>query len=189
MLMIPFPLIIAEIVIFIMAVQHWGFLNTLGLYLLPCLLGLFIVSTVGRMALMTLQTTVMRGQLPGGRILHSGAIFFSGILFLVPSFFTRVIALILLLPGLRHLVVWRFKLYMAKKVAQGSAQAFNFGAGPFGFGAGMGKGGSSGFRYYEFRNQGNGFEEVREEREIDAEVLDVTPLEISHKSSDDKPSS
>ena len=191
MIAIPFPFFIAEILIFWFAADKWGFFNTLGIYLLPCLLGFLIVSMVGRMAMMTMQTTVMRGQLPGNKILHSGAVFLSGILFLIPSFFTRVFGLVLLLPGLRHLAIWRFKLFMAKKMASGSARVFNFGGGPFGFGTGMGGGpmggmGNQGFRYYEFRNDGTGFhdvsEEQREEREIhDAEVFDVTPLEITHE--------
>ena len=192
MIAIPFPFFIAEIVIFWFAVDKWGFLNTLGIYLLPCLLGFIIVSSIGRVAMMTMQSTVMRGQLPGNKILHSGAIFLSGILFMVPSFFARVVAIILLLPGLRHLAIWRFKIFMAKKMASGSARVFNFGSGPFGFGTGMGGGpggmggmGNQGFRYYEFRNDGTGFHDVgeeREEREIhDAEVFDVTPIEIAHE--------
>lgn len=180
MIAIPFPFIIAEFVIFWLAVQEWGFLNTLGLYLLPCLLGFFILSVVGRMTLMSLQASLGSGQLPGGKMLHSGAIFLSGILFLIPSFFSRVLGLILLLPGLRHVAVWWFKGFIAKRMSQGAATGFKFGqGGPFGFG------GTSGFRYYEFRNDGNGFQdvsEVREEREIrDAEVLDVTPLEVTHE--------
>ncbi|MGE5084914.1 MAG: FxsA family protein [Bacillota bacterium] len=188
MLMIPFPFVLAELLIFFWGVSRWGFFNTLGLYLAPCLLGFLIVSTVGRMAIMNLQSTVTRGQLPGNKILHSGAIFLSGLFFLIPSFFARIIGLVLLLPGLRHLAVWRFKIFMAKKMAQGSARVFNFGGGgPFGFGGfGAGSGGQSGFQYYEFRNDGTGFtemhEEVREEREItDVEVVDVTPLEITHE--------
>ncbi|KHD88691.1 MAG: hypothetical protein OM95_07775 [Bdellovibrio sp. ArHS] len=184
MFFIPFPLVIAEIVIFFLGVRHWGFLNTLGLYLLPCLLGLLIVSTVGRLAIMNLQTTVMRGQLPASKILHSGAIFISGLLFLVPSFFTRVLGLILFLPGLRHLAVWRFKLYMAKQVAKGvNGFAGGFARGPFGFGnAGMD------FRYYEFRNDGQGFRRTEDsagphnEREVgEANILDVTPIKITHE--------
>jgi len=159
MLMIPFPFVLAELLIFFWGVNQWGFFNTLGLYLAPCLLGFLIVSTVGRMAIMTLQSTVTRGQLPGNKILHSGAIFLSGLFFMIPSFFARVIGLVLLLPGLRHLAVWRFKLFMAKKMAQGSARVFNFGGGgPFGFGGfGTGSGGPGGFQYYEFRNDGTGF--------------------------------
>ncbi len=197
MLAIPFPFIIAEFVIFFWGVHEWGFFNTLGLYLLPCVLGFLIVSTVGRMAIMTLQSTVVKGQLPASKILHSGAIFLSGIFFLIPSFFTRIIGLILLLPGLRHLAVWRFKLFMAKQIKKGAA-SFNFGGKGFGFGGmggmgGMGNGDSQGFRYYEFRNDGTGFQdvsEVREEREIHAEVVEVTPLEITHgdkKLEDKKP--
>lgn len=186
MILVPFPFIIAELVIFILAVNHWGFLNTLGFYLLPCLLGFLIVATVGRLAMMSMQTSLMRGELPANRILNSGAIFIAGLLLLIPSFFARVGAVILLLPGLRHLALWKFKSTMKKKMAQGS-RGFGFG-GPFGFGTGMGSNTNTGFRYYEFRGQGptgrpGGFEEFREEREINAEVLDVTPLEITH---DDK---
>lgn len=163
MFFIPFPFVVAEIVIFILAVKNWGFLNTLGLYLLPCLLGFLIVTTVGRVAIMTLQRTMMKGQLPAGQILHSGAIFLSGLLFLIPSFFARVLALILFLPGLRHLALWRFKLFMAKKLAQGATH-FNFG--------------STGFRYYEYGH---------EERDVqEANVVDVTPLEITHENKRDE---
>lgn len=179
MFLIPFPLLIAEVFIFITAIKHWGFLNTLGVYLAPSLLGLIIVSFVGRMAIMTMQSSLMRGQLPTNKILHSGAVFLSGLFLLIPSFTTRLIAVVLLLPGLRHMAIWRFKAFMAKKVAQGSAKAFS------GFGFGRGANSSSGFRYYEFRSDGSGFREEsqeRQEREVrDAEVLDVKPLEISHE--------
>ncbi|MNJ91371.1 phage T7 F exclusion suppressor FxsA [compost metagenome] len=178
MLLIPFPFFIAELVIFIAAVQHWGFWTTVGYYLLPSLLGIFIVSTIGRVAMMSLQSTVGRGQLPANKILHSGALFISGLLFLVPSFFTRVFAVLLFLPGTRHLLVWRFKLLAAKKIAEGSAKAFNFGG--FGFGTG---GGSQGFKYYQYRgNPGDFGEEFREERDVTtADVLDVKPIEITHE--------
>jgi UPF0716 protein FxsA len=187
MVMLPFPLMIAEFVIFFLAVKQWGFFNTLGLYLLPCLLGFFIVTTIGRVALLTLQSTVTKGQVPGTKMLHSGAIFLSGLLFLVPSFCTRVFGLVLLLPGLRHLAIWRFKLYLAKQMAKGTA-GFRFGGagnGPFGFGAG-----NSGFRYYEYRSSADGFEGApRRERDVsEANVLDVTPLKVTHEEKKSDPS-
>lgn len=186
MMFIPFPFLIAEFVIFIFAVQEWGFFRTLGYYLLPCLMGIFILSTVGRIAVMSMQATVMKGQLPAAKMLHSSAIFLSGLLFLIPSFFTRIFGLILFLPGLRHLAVWRFKIFLAKQMARGAAKFKFAGGGPFGFGAG-----SAGFRYYDFRSDSSGFEEVNQEREVrEANVLDVTPLEITHenkKSEDEGP--
>lgn len=177
MIFVPFPLVLAEILIFFFAVKQWGFLSTLGFYFLPCLLGLLIVSTVGRLALLSLQTSVMKGQLPANRLLHSAALFFSGLLFLIPSFFARVLAVVLFLPGLRHLAVWRFKLFMAKQIAKG-AGTFTFG-GPFGFGAGSA---GSGFKYYHYRGTPSGFEDVSAEREVsETSVLDVTPLQVTHE--------
>lgn len=157
MLFIPFPFVIAEIFIFFAAVQEWGFWNTFGIYFLPCILGYFIVTIMGQVTLLTLQTTVMKGQLPAARLMNSGALFLSGILFLIPSFFSRVFGIILLLPGLRHLAVWRFKKYLAKKIA-------------------------SGVKGFQFGNGGAGFKDVYREREVqEANVLDVTPLEITHE--------
>ncbi|QLY25137.1 FxsA family protein [Bdellovibrio sp. KM01] len=197
MFVLPLPWVIAEIIIFFSVVRIAGFFNTMLIYFVPCLLGILIVNTVGRMAMMSLQSTVSRGQLPANKLLHSGAVFISGLCFLVPSAFTRIAGVFLLLPGFRHLIVWRFKLYMAKKMASGSARVFNFGGGgPFGFGGfgsmgGMGgggpqAGGPGGFKYYEFRNDGSGFRDINEEapqeRELtDVEVLDVTPIEITHQ--------
>ncbi|MGZ3768200.1 MAG: FxsA family protein [Bdellovibrio sp.] len=180
MFFIPFPFVVAEIVIFILSVQHFGFLNTLGLYILPSFLGILIVNTVGRLALLTLQSTVMKGQLPAGRILNSAAVFIAGLLLIIPSFFSRVLGLILLLPGLRHLIVWRFKTHMAKKMASG-ANVFTFKTGPFGFG-----GGSSGFRYYEYNNNNKDQSENQEREVSERNVLDVTPLAVTHEEKKDK---
>lgn len=180
MFFIPFPFVVAEMVIFILSIKHLGFLNTVGIYILPSFFGFLIVTTVGRMAIMTLQGSVMKGQLPAGRILNSAAIFISGLLFLIPSFFTRIFGLILFLPGLRHLAVWRFKNHMAKKMANG-ASGFSFGSGPFGFGAG-----SSGFKYYEYKNGNADYEQPNDEREVsETNVLDITPLAVTHQEKKD----
>ncbi|MEN0058396.1 MAG: FxsA family protein, partial [Bdellovibrio sp.] len=114
--------------------------------------------------LMTLQGTVAKGQMPASQMLHSGALFISGLLFLVPSFATRVLGLVLFLPGLRHIAVWRFKIFMAQQAAKGAANW-------------------QGFRFYRYGPQGmEDFSETRAEREVHpTEVLDVTPLEITHE--------
>jgi UPF0716 protein FxsA len=183
MIALPLPLMLAEIFIFFSFVEKFGFFTTLGYYLLPCLLGILIMSSIGRIAVMNLQSSLNRGALPANKLLHSGAIFLSGLCFLVPSFFTRIIGVILLLPGLRHLAVWRFKIFMAKKMAEGAVK------GSFQFG---GAGGASGFRFYNFSSgfpPGSEAEEFgpNEEREIhDVEVLDVTPLEVTHEKKENK---
>ncbi len=174
MLLIPFPFILAEVFIFFWAASHWGFFTTLGYYLLPSLVGMLIVSGVGRSAVMLFQSSVMKGSLPGNRILHSGAVFVAGLLLCVPSFFTRVFGVLLLLPGTRHLLIWQFKITMLKKMAQGSARVFNFGMG----------GGNAGFRYYQYNaNERPSAAADSEERDVtnNNAVLDVKPIEIVHK--------
>ena len=187
MIAVPFPLIIAEFVIFWLAVQKFGFLTTLEIYFLPCLLGILIMNFVGRAAISNFQGAATNGQIPGKKILNSVAIFISGLLFLIPSFFSRIFAVILFLPGLRHFALWRFKSYMARKISEGAGNAFSFEAGgPFSFG-----GGASGFRYYNFRQQQGHYQdasgqneevEMNAEREVsEADILDVTPMEVTHQ--------
>ncbi len=183
MLMLPLPLFIAELLIFIMAVKSWGFLDSLGIYLMPSLLGFVILSLVKRTGFAQMQMSMMSGQKPEKSLLHSGAIFLGAILLIVPSFFTRVLAIILILPGLRHLMIWRFEKGLQNRMQNGVQGGFSFG-GPFGFGGGAGAGpAGGGFTYYQYRSKptGDGFDqESPRERVIDAEVLDVTPLEITH---------
>lgn len=169
MLRIPFPLILLEIFIFWFVVGKIGFLYTLLYYFAPCLLGFFIVATWGRVALVSIQMSFARGEVPGPKILHAGAIFVAGLCLLVPSAITRVIAIGLLLPGLRHLILWKLKGNLVQKMAQGSASfnfsGFKFGAGPSPFGRET--------SYTDF---------PRSEREVFSnDVLDVKPIEISHE--------
>ncbi len=168
MLMIPFPFMLAEIFIFFACVGQFGFLNTLLIYFLPCLLGFFILNVWGRAALFSLQTATARGEIPGNRMIHAGAIVLSGICFLIPSFFARLLALFLFLPGLRHFLIWKFKAQVLQKMSRGSA-GFQFGGGfPFG---------KNPFP----RPDAADFGQSREREVHSTEVLDVKPLSISHE--------
>lgn len=183
MLLLPLPLFIAELLVFIMAVKQWGFFDTIGIYILPSLLGLILLSFTKRVGMAQFQMAMMMGQAPEKAMLHSGAVFLGAVMMVVPMFITRVFAVFLLLPGLRHLVIWKFTSSLKKRMQSGQAGA-GFG-GPFGFGGGMGEGPGGGFKYYSYRagSQGEGFQEAEQaprERVIDAEVIDVDPLEISH---------
>lgn len=163
MIMIPFPFFLAEIILFFVSVDALGWGQTLLLYFAPCLVGLLIVSLWGRVALLSVQASLMRGEIPTGKLMHSGAIFLAGLCFLVPSFFLRLLGLGLLLPGARHWLIWRFQAKMKQKIRQGNA-SFRFGG--FGF---------SGQEPFS-ADSGS------VEREVgNANVLDVKPLQVSHE--------
>jgi UPF0716 protein FxsA len=169
--LIPFPILLMEIFVFVFVTQQLGFLTAVGIYFAPCVLGVLIMSIVGRLSLLELQKIVASGNEPGPRLIHSGVMFLSGLCFLVPSFSTRIVGVILLLPGTRHLLIWKFKKSLTGKLRQSSGFGFNRNSG------------TSGFRYYEFRGNARGFEEAHQEREVhEANILDVTPLSVTHES-------
>lgn len=170
MIYIPFPFLLAEALLFAWFWSVFGFLPVFAAYWLPSLLGIVVLATQSRTALIALQARMAQGKEPGFEMLNVGAKFLSGILLLMPLFSTRVLGFLLLLPGTRHVLIFSTRTWLMKKMSQGAFRVFR--AGP-----GM----RTDFRTYRYE-AGQGFRDVREER--DAEVLDVTPLEIEHT---DKP--
>lgn len=167
MLTIPFPLVLAEIFLFFMSLTRLGFLNTMLIYFAPCLLGLFIIMVYGKFAMGSLRY-MKSGEALGNKTLHILAIVISGICFLVPGISSRLLGIVLLLPGLRHLLIWKMKAKVMSKMANGS---FQFGGMPFGRGGGFARG----------PQPQNPFEEKPVEREVqEAQVLDIRPLEVTH---------
>jgi UPF0716 family protein affecting phage T7 exclusion len=84
MLKIPFPLVLAEIFFFFIALSRLGFLSTMLIYFVPSLLGLLIISVWGRFAMGSFRS-VQAGKNPENKVLNTLAIFVAGIGFLVPS--------------------------------------------------------------------------------------------------------
>lgn len=168
MIMIPFPFLLAEFVLFVVLCGRFGFFPVLAAYWIPSILGLIVLNLQSRAALVDVQTRMARGQQPGFALLNTAAKFIAGLALLPPLFSTRVLGVLLLLPGTRQLLLLIAQGWLMKKAAQnGGFRTFTFGSmGPQGFRGGFGSS-AGGFR-----------EEVREERE----VIDITPLEISERS-------
>lgn len=155
---IPFPLVLFEIVLFFLVMGQLGFVNTLGVYFLPSLLGLLILSFQSRSALMRLQVEMAEGKNPGRRLMGAVANFFAGVFFVVPTFTTRLVALFLIVPGVRRIFFLVLQRWISKRVGRGA----------------------SAFRA-EFRTrQWDSGEETGIRVEKDAKVIDVEPLEIEH---------
>lgn len=179
--MIFFIWLFAEIYLFFKMTTWIGWGDTFLLYYGPSLLGILIVSSWSRMGLMTVQSALAKGEMPGPRLLHTAAIFLGGLCLAFPSATSRILAVFLILPGLRHLLVWRFQLFAAKKMASGSAKAFSFMQGKAG-----------GFRFYSYSSRGGPFQQPSNEmRDVtpDQVVLDVPAQRITTSESESKPDS
>lgn len=179
--LIPFWFV-AEIAAFWWTAGKIGFWDTMLYWWGPCLIGFIITSSFSRGGLMTLQTSMMAGQVPEKRILHAGMIFLGGVLFWLPFVGTRVLGTLLVLPGTRHLLLWKFQKGLAQRMAEQMAKGaagggFQFASFRFGAGPGSSMGGMAG----EFRTARGTFSE-RDVTPNATDVLDVKPIEVTHSS-------
>ena len=154
-LTLPFPLMLLEIFLFFLFASRIGFFNTLGLYFLPTFIGLLLLSVQSRTGLLKVQQIIAQGGKPGGKILGTAANFMAAPFLVIPSMTTRVVAILLLVPGVRQIFLLVIQAWLTRKIATGAARMSR---GGFGMGEGP-----------------------RVER--DATVIDVEPLEIEHSES------
>ncbi|MBX2988420.1 MAG: FxsA family protein [Bdellovibrionaceae bacterium] len=167
----PFPVFLFEFIAFVWLASSFGFFKVLLWYILPSFLGFVFLSLQSRAALLTLQKRLAEGRDPGFQLLNTAAKFLAGVFLVIPMLTTRVLGVILLVPGLRHVFLLSVHAWIARKITQGTFRVFR--GGPMG-GGGMG---GTRFRTYTFTG-GADPREAREER--DATVIDVQPLEIEH---------
>ncbi|MFP5519570.1 MAG: FxsA family protein [Bdellovibrionia bacterium] len=161
-----------EVFVFFKFVGAYGFGSVFLSYLFPTLIGILLTMGAGRIAIMNLQGLLSKGQMPQAALLHSAAVFLGGVLLIPPTFTLRVVGVILLVPGLRHLAIWYFKYWLAKKMAKGGANFFQFGK-------------AGNFQFYSFGSATKGWESAGPTRDVtpaSQDILDVKPVSITHES-------
>lgn len=190
MFFIPLPIVLVEILVFTTFVHFFDFWDVFFAYLAPSFLGAVLFSLTGRSMMMSLQSGMAQGQMPGDRVLHKGALLLGSILLIVPMFLSRVVAVFLILPILRHLSIFIFKTFIFKRLKNSPFSFVQFGgmpgAGAGGFGRAGGFGGGTGgaggpfqdARYQRYQGPFPFEDGPRQERDVDA--VDVTPIEITH---------
>lgn len=164
-----FLLFLSEVFVFWSLTNLYGFLDVLTLYWAPTALGLLFLIFFGRSMMMRAQLNLAQGASFSQSSLHSIAVMV-GILLLLPPFVApRFLAMALILPGTRHLILWKFRDFVARKIQQGFQNP---------------QGGGFRFYYKGWGSQGtpssNAFEEFQRDvspKSLPAseEIIDVTP--------------
>ncbi|HKH26424.1 MAG TPA: FxsA family protein [Acidimicrobiia bacterium] len=95
---------VVEITVMIQVGQWIGFLNTMGLLLLVSLAGAWLVKRQGLGVMARIREQRMAGRLPAADLFDGALILLAGVLLVIPGFVTDAIALLLLLPPVRHVV-------------------------------------------------------------------------------------
>lgn len=159
-----------EVYIFSLFVDYYGFWESLLIYFIPSVFGMLIISIYGRASMMALQMKLAKGEEPTGSLLNTAAIFIGGLMLIPPSMILRFFALILILPGIRHLFLFLAKSFFLAKIIS-KIKTNQFGNGFFY----MGSFGSGDF--YQTQNRPP---EERDVSVIDVEAIDVSKPQIEN---------
>ena len=98
----------AEIAGFILVGQKIGVLSTLALLVLVSVVGIMVLRQQGFGILTRLTAASSNDATPGKDLVHGALILFAGILLLLPGFLSDILALLLLLPPVRELIIRYF---------------------------------------------------------------------------------
>jgi UPF0716 protein FxsA len=147
-----------------------GAMNTFFALLLGAVFGAGLIRAQGFYILRRLQAGLSKGEMPTTAVIHSLLMVLAGILLIVPGFVSDIVALVILLPGSRHLLaLWlRTKLY--QKMKAGTFKFFGgSGMGAPGGQTGAQSWGASGWHPAQWTRS-------QTSRDVSPQIIDVTPV-------------
>lgn len=103
MLFLLYPLI--EIALFVVIGGQIGLWATLGLVVLGVLAGLLLIQGQGLKARADMMAALQAAEDPTRPMAHNALLMLAGVLLIVPGFFSDLLALSLLVPGVRRAVL------------------------------------------------------------------------------------
>lgn len=119
-LVLLFPIL--ELAVLIKVGSAIGVLATLLLLLLGAVLGFSLIRLAGFSTAWRTQERLQRGELPEQEMLNGLIMTGAGLLLAIPGFLSDLLAVLILLPWTRHLMVKLLQLYVAYQLKRQQAQ-------------------------------------------------------------------
>lgn len=113
-----------EIFLLIQVGQVIGGWWTFFLIIAISLFGAYLLKVQGRQTLMQIRQELSMGMMPSESLLDGACLLVGGTLLLTPGFFTDVVGIFLLLPGLREISKRLIKLWLMKLIKNGRFVSF-----------------------------------------------------------------
>lgn len=154
---------IFEVVLHSLFIYNYSFWDDFLFVFGSGVLGLFLLVLLGRNTISDLQVKLRSNQVPGSIIIHRTLLMIGAFFIFLPGVATDIFGVLLILPGLRHLVIWLGAGWLAKFVASGAYHHIRFNQ----FGGGF---------YY--RSTANVPPDGFSRTEPRTELRDVTPKKI-----------
>ena len=121
-LVLLFPAL--ELWVLIQVGKEIGALATVGLVICSIFIGLWLLRLRGLHIARTMQAELAAGRMPSGQIIDTFCLMIAGCLFIFPGFVSDALAVLLIIPGFRHILL---SFAAAKLRAQGfQSQAVRF---------------------------------------------------------------
>lgn len=102
LLLVP---VLAEITVFIVVGRWIGVLATLALFIAIGVIGSLLLKRQGMRALREMQAALARGEPPAEPVAHAALLVLAALLLIFPGFLSDLMALPLLVPAVRRLVI------------------------------------------------------------------------------------
>jgi len=99
---------IVEIVLFVEIGSIIGSLNTISIIILSAFLGIYLIKTHAPTYLAEIRNKLIQGIRPDKEIFSGIITFISGVLFLIPGFLTDFVALLLLFPPIKNILILKY---------------------------------------------------------------------------------
>lgn len=138
LLFVVVPLV--ELMLLIQVGQRIGLIPTLLIVLATGAAGAALARREGLRTLMSIQSEMAAGRMPGSSLLDGAAILIGGAFLLTPGILTDLVGFSLLFPFTRGWMKRRIARFVERQVQNGGMNVRVVGFGPGGFGAGFGAG-------------------------------------------------
>ncbi|MDL2209229.1 FxsA family protein [Desulfovibrio sp. OttesenSCG-928-O18] len=103
LLLLLFPAL--ELWVMIQVGSHIGALNTVALVFLSILIGIGLLRLRGVQVAKNMRAEIEQGRIPSNPLVDTFCIMIAGCLFIFPGFISDIIALLLIIPGVRYLLM------------------------------------------------------------------------------------
>jgi UPF0716 protein FxsA len=150
-----------EIYLLIRLIEESSFLTVLFYLVVSGFLGASIMRAVSKQILMPPQSVSSGATHLESKLMHRIVIFLGGLFIFLPGVISKVIGVIFVLPGFRHLAILMLRGYVLKVISTGALRVFKFGEGGVHFSSNFGSNGS-GIHPQE-----------RDAKVVDIEVIDI----------------
>lgn len=102
-LVLLFPAL--ELWVLIQVGKEIGALATVGLVICSIFIGLWLLRLRGLHIARTMQAELAAGRMPSGQIVDTFCLMIAGCLFIFPGFVSDALAVLLIIPGFRHILL------------------------------------------------------------------------------------